>query len=244
MDAANDAPKPLPPKSFDKTVEEIHNNMAAYKKAVDGLGGSNKELYASDRKKLLSLPFMLNKRQEAPIPKEGQKEYTLFKTIFGKSWNFYENLEFDTEEKITEFNYEKFIPSELLKDMDTKSADFKTMIKKMNLNMKTSYEKHCEAQESFKKLMPILRTLDEEETEIFLHMMRNNNRSTSNTATRTNDLIDKACSDEEKERLAKLSEDANFALKNTYVHQNQTMQYADKKRMPIDSDKVRDILRN
>ena len=75
-------------------------------------------------------------------------------------------------------------------------------------------------------------------------MIRNNNRSSDGTISRTNSLIDQACSDEEKERLAKLSEEANFALKNTYVHQNTTMQYADKKRMPIDSDKVRDILRN
>ena len=134
--------------------------MANYEKAVDALGGANKELFASDRKKLLSLPFMLNKRQEDPTPKEGQKEYALFKSIFGKSWNYYENLEFDTEEKITEFNYEKFIPSELLKGMDKNSADFKNTIKKLNLSMRTSFERHCDAQESFKKLMPILRTLD------------------------------------------------------------------------------------
>jgi len=92
--------------------------------------------------------------------------------------------------------------------------------------------------------MPILRTLDSEETEIFLHLLRNNNRSSHAITSRTNNLIDSACSDEEKQRLAKLSEEANFALKNTHVHQNTTMQYADKKRMPIDSDKVRDILRN
>ena len=30
----------------------------------------------------------------------------------------------DREEKITEFNYENFIHPELLKDVDTKSADF------------------------------------------------------------------------------------------------------------------------
>lgn len=47
-----------------------------------------------------------------------------------------------------------------------------------------------------------------------------------------------------KARLAKLSEEANFALKNTYHHNETTMKYAKKERMPIDQSKVRDILRN
>ena len=137
VDAVNDAPKPLPPMSFDKTIEELHVNMANYEKSVDNFGGPNTQLYASDRKKLLALPFMLSKRQEDPVPKEGQKEYALFKTMYGKSWNHYDGLEFDTEEKITEFNYEKFIPAELLKGMDKNSKEFKNLIKKMNFNTRT-----------------------------------------------------------------------------------------------------------
>jgi hypothetical protein len=34
--------------------------------------------------------------------------------------------------------------------MDTKSDEFKTMIKRMNLEQKTEYEKHKENQENFK----------------------------------------------------------------------------------------------
>jgi len=62
--------------------------------------------------------------------------------------------------------------------------------------------------------MPILRSLDEEETDIFLHLMRNKRNSTSNS----NNLIDEACSDHTKEKLAKLSEEAKFAIKNTFHH--------------------------
>lgn len=47
-----------------------------------------------------------------------------------------------------------------------------------------------------------------------------------------------------KTRLAKMSEDGNFALKNTYLHNENTMKYAKKERMPIDQSKVRDLLRN
>jgi len=44
--------------------------------------------------------------------------------------------------------------------------------------------------------------------------------------------------------LAKLSEESNFQMKNRYRHDKFTMQYADKKRMPIDETSVRDMLRN
>jgi hypothetical protein len=47
-----------------------------------------------------------------------------------------------------------------------------------------------------------------------------------------------------KERLAKVSEEANFALKNSFKHKKDTMNWADKKKMPIDKSKVKDLLRN
>lgn len=105
-------------------------------------------------------------------------------------------------------------------------------------------EQHEDNRGEFKKLMPILRTLDEEETEIFFHLVNSKDRVQNAATQRTNDLIDMACSDELKTKLATLSEEANFALKNTWQHQNTTMKYADKKRMPVDHTKVRDILRN
>jgi len=77
---------------------------------------------ASDRKKLLALPFLLAKRVELPEPKIGQKEYALFKTLYGKDWNHYAHINFDPEEKITEFNYENFISKHLLEGIDTSSA--------------------------------------------------------------------------------------------------------------------------
>lgn len=79
----------------------------------------------------------MSKRTELPEPKKGQKEWNLFKELTGKYWDHYDDVIFDPEEKITEFNYEKFIPKHLLSTMDPHSQEFKTMIKKMNLNTKT-----------------------------------------------------------------------------------------------------------
>jgi hypothetical protein len=77
-DRANDAPKPTAPASFDKVIENIRNSLDDYQRSVDSLY-PGKVYEASDRKKLLALPFLLAKRVELPEPKRGQKEYDLFR---------------------------------------------------------------------------------------------------------------------------------------------------------------------
>ena len=96
----------------------------------------------------------------------------------------------------------------------------------------------------FKQMMPIFSRLDCEEVEILLHMLRNKNRSMIQSEQRSNDLIDQACDNSQNIKLAKLSEEANFAMKNRYKFDKDVMKFADKKKMPIDSRKVKDILRN
>lgn len=150
INQAHDAPRPKAPASFEKAVEEAYESLEAYKSAIENFGGKGKELNPSDRKKLLALPFYLIKRQELPEPKKGQKEWNLFTEMYGKEWNTYAGVKFDPEEKITEFNYEKFIHKQILKNMDTNSDEFKNYIKMLNLTTKTQYERHLDNQENFK----------------------------------------------------------------------------------------------
>jgi hypothetical protein len=175
VDKVNDSAKPLPPASFDKLIEKIHDQMNVYKAAIDNTNG--KEYNPSDRKKLLALPFYLSKRQELPEPKKGQKEWDLFAEMYGTEWDQFDNLMFDQEEKITEFNYENFIPAQILKGMDTQSQDFKDLVKQLNFSNKTAYEQHRANQAQFKELMPLISNLDKEETEIFMHLIQNKNQS-------------------------------------------------------------------
>ena len=56
-------------------------------------------------------------------------------------------------------------------------------------------------------------------------------------------MIDADCDDRLAAELAKVSEEENFALKNRYKHQQDTMKYADPAKMPIDAHKVKDLLR-
>ena len=56
--------------------------------------------------------------------------------------------------------------------------------------------------------------------------------------------MDQLVDDSELEELAKLSETENYKMKNRYRHQRQTMDFAEKKRMPVDETSVRDMLRN
>lgn len=129
-----------------------------------------------------------------PEPKYGQKEWDLFTEMYGNLYSDYEDLQFDPEEKITEFNYEKFIPEYELANMDTQSQEFKDMIKMMNVKSKTQYEQHKANQQQFRELMPILAKLNLEESEIFIHMIRNKRCGDLNAdKARTNELIDEAC---------------------------------------------------
>lgn len=190
--------------------------MGNYKAAMQAIN-DDLEMEKSDMKKMLSLPFLMAKRHELPEPRPGQKEWAIFSNLYGKTWDHYRDLVFDPEEKITEFTWEKHYPETLTKNVDTKSADFKKMVQATNFHTHTEYEQHLRNQEAFKELMPVLVTLDQREAESFLHLMRNKGRTMNNVETRTNSLIDSACSDQLKKELAKVSEEENFALKNRYA---------------------------
>ena len=47
-----------------------------------------------------------------------------------------------------------------------------------------------------------------------------------------------------EKRLAKISEEQNFLSKNRYRLQKTKLDYADKRRMPVEQDKIKDVLRN
>lgn len=70
----------------------------------------------------------------------GQKEWDLFTKMYNSLYNEFEDAKFDTEEKITEFNYENYLPKIILDKTDTKSDEFKNMIKAANFMKKTKLE--------------------------------------------------------------------------------------------------------
>ena len=111
------------------------------------------------------------KRAELPEPKPDQFEYQLFREIYGVDWADDALVEWDNEEKITMFNYEKFIHPEILATYNTESDEFKMLIKKMNLSSKTRYEQHQANKDEFKKLMPLLSQLEEEEQRSLIHLL-------------------------------------------------------------------------
>ena len=118
------------------------------------------------------------------------------------------------------------------------------MIKKMNLNSFTAYERHQNNKKAFKEIMPVLSQLDEEEMRIFIHLIHSKNRDLNVQAQTSQRLLDEACSDFQKQRLAKISEEQNLMNKNRFYLDKNVMKYAQKERMPIDELKVKDMLRN
>jgi len=67
VDLINDREKPAGPQNFEKSVEALHKSLEEYRASVDNTNG--KQYNPSDRKKLLSLPFLLARRAEKPSPK-------------------------------------------------------------------------------------------------------------------------------------------------------------------------------
>ena len=122
--------------SYQELEDQLAEGLANYKATVSGMG-----LYPSDKKKLLALPFYLAKRSEVPEPRQGQFEYDLFKEITGSNWHDDAHVKFDEETKITEFDYEKYLNPEILKNIDTNDPKFKEVIKMLNYTTKTKYEK-------------------------------------------------------------------------------------------------------
>lgn len=178
VDQVNDAEKPTLPPSYDLLVDTIHDQLEQYQAAIAAFEGKH-ELASSDKKKLLALPFYLTKRTAQPEPRYGQKEWGIFENLYGRAWNTYDELRFDPEEKITEFNYEKFLPKHLLKGIDAQSDDFHLSIRAASLRHKTAYEQHQADKAAFQKMMPIFAQLNDEEAEIFLHLVKNKGRSES-----------------------------------------------------------------
>lgn len=90
--------------------------------------------------------------------------------------------------------------------------------------------------------MPVIRGLTGDEMRALVHKMQNESRRFG--AEHEDEIFDDMISGKVEKRLAKLSEEENYQVKNRYRHQRKVMDFADKKRMPIEASKVRDLLRN
>lgn len=123
----------------------------------------------------------------------------------------------------------------------TSSPEFKRLIKVLNLFSYTQHEKLQASKEHFRELMPLLRTLTPLEQETLIHKVRNSGRTLGDN---TSDLLNEMSLQTIEKKLAAISEEENYNSKNRYRLQRTKLDYADKKRMPIDESKLKDVLRN
>lgn len=84
--------------------------------------------------------------------------------------------------------------------------------------------------------MPLLAQLEPTEQLSLVHLLQ--------SQTKKSAYLDQLTSNQLEIELAKISDKENYAVKNRYRHQAQTMDFAEAKRMPIDERKVKDLLRN
>lgn len=130
-------------------------------------------LHPSDRKKLLALPFALSKRSQNPDPQMGTVEMELYEELTGRPWYFKLGDMMDDEKKITEFDFENFIAKEILQQYDTSSDEFRDAIRVLNFYSKTQIEQSDEDKEAFRKLMPLLSCLPDDEKRSLVHLLKN-----------------------------------------------------------------------
>jgi hypothetical protein len=90
--------------------------------------------------------------------------------------------------------------------------------------------------------MPVLSNLTISEQEALLHKLRNTGRQLGEDIN--HEILDEMTLQTIEQKLAKLSEEENFNAKNRYRLQRTKLDYAEKKRMPIDESKLKDVLRN
>ena len=92
--------------------------------------------------------------------------------------------------------------------------------------------------------MPVLRNLTEEEQRALIHKLRNSGRGEFGVDLNTNEILDEMVFQNIEKKMAKMSEEENYNSKNRYRLQRKVLDYADKKRMPIDERKLKDVLAN
>ena len=119
-----------------------------------------------------------------------------------------------------------------------------TLVKQLNFETKTKYETHLWAQDKFSTLMGGINNLNDSEKRAMIHLIKNRHGDCAAGQELSQALMDEAVDNSALEEIAKLSETEHFNVKNRYRHQRQTLDYADKKRMPVDESTVRDMLRN
>lgn len=90
--------------------------------------------------------------------------------------------------------------------------------------------------------MPLLAGLSAKEQKALVHKLQNSGRTLGDSMT--DDLLNEMTFQNIEKRLAHISEEENFNAKNRYRLQRTQLDYADKKRMPIDESKLKDFLRN
>lgn len=142
--------------------------MDKYKEEVNKIS-----MKGSDKKKLLALPYSMSLRAQLPEPKRGMEEWEIFEEWAGVPWDHFGGYYFDDEKKVTEFDYEKFIPKVILDQFDKDSVEFKNYIKRANIFSKTKIEMHKDKQEEFKEYMPLFAGLTRHEKESLLHAIMN-----------------------------------------------------------------------
>lgn len=220
--------------SADEYVRQMHESYERHKYQVE-----NMKIFNSEKDRLLGLPFQMKRHEQFPEPYIGTWQYDLYEELYGNPYDEGKK-EFETEEKIHKFNYEKHLHPALLARFDKDSEEFDMFIKQMNVENKTRLEKLKENRTFFcKNILPNLNLLnDKQKGRDFAYFILNNQRN-SLRLHYYNDY-----SGNFEERLFREAEELRLIDKNPQVVSDIQMSTVKNEYKGIRSKELKEILLN
>ena len=174
----------------------------------------------SDRQKFLALPIYMSKRTQDPEPRRGQTQFELFKDVVGKDYTAEVDTVLDVEQKITEFDFEKYLNPVLLQRVKLQDDALKFAVRTANFQSTTKFEQHQNDMKHFSAGMPLLSDLSADEQRALVHLLENRRAKANLGEEDVEDLYDNIFESQKllEEKIAKVSEAENWNLKNVYRH--------------------------
>lgn len=195
--------------SAEEKIQNWQKNITLYKKEIE-----NQNIFASEKEKMLGLPFMMKRHQQFPEPVRGTWQYDIFEEIYDTPYEDGKG-EYETEEKIHKFNYKKFLHPSIIEKFNDNidSEEFDMYIKKKNIESRTRMEDLKEKRTFFcKNILPKLNLLnDPQKGKDFAHFMINKGRCD------LKNHFDQNYSGQKEEKLFREAEELRLLDKNPQV---------------------------
>lgn len=129
-------------------------------------------------------------------------------------------VDLDKQTKITEFDFEKYLNPTLLQRVNSQNDTFKNFVRSVNFLSNTSFEQLQEDKSTYVKSTDVLAHLTPREQRELVHLLSNGRGRGGEGQESFEDIYTHLLEEVPaiEKRMAEVSEEENFNLKNRYRH--------------------------